>query len=61
MGSSPKENFISILQDGSLGLKHKIESFYKNNIDWNRVMDIGELKYTDNIKWGSRQVDYSYA
>ena len=56
-----KENFISILQDGSLDLKHKIESFYKNNIDWNRVMDIGELKYTDNIKWGSRQVDYSYA
>ena len=56
-----KENFISILQDGSLELKHQIESFSKNNIDWNKVLDIGELKYTDNIKWGNRQVDYSYA
>ena len=56
-----KENFISILQDGSLELKYQIESFSKNNIDWNRVLDIGELKYTDNIKWGNRQVDYSYA
>lgn len=55
-----RENFIFILQDGSLELKHKIESFSKNNINWNKVLNIGELKYKNNLKWGNRQIDYSY-
>ena len=33
----------------SLNLKNKIESFYKNNIDWNEVRKIGELDYSQNV------------
>ena len=42
-------NFQNILFNDNLDLKNKIESFYKNNIDWNKVRSIGELDYSQNM------------
>lgn len=42
-------NFQNILFNDNLNLKNKIESFYKNNIDWNKVRSIGELDYSQNV------------
>lgn len=42
-------NFQNILFNDNLDLKNKIESFYKNNIDWNKVRSIGELDYSQNV------------
>lgn len=53
-----KENFISILQDGSIELRKHIESFIKNNIEWDKIRKIGELKYTEQVKWGRNVIDY---
>lgn len=56
-----QDNFISILKDGSIDLRKSIESFMKNNIDWNKVRKSGELKYSDKIKWGRNVIDYGEA
>lgn len=42
-------NFQDILSNDNLDLKNRIESFYKNNIDWNKVRNIGELDYSQNV------------
>ena len=42
------ENFQNILYNDSLELKHKIEPFMVNGIDWKRVREIGKLDYSDN-------------
>lgn len=55
------DNFKSILTDGSISLRKKIESFMKNNIDWGRIRDNGELKYSSDIKWGRNVIDYEEA
>ena len=52
------ENFKNILEDGSIRLRKQIEGFMKNNIDWIKVRQNGELKYKDNIKWGRNIIDY---
>ena len=36
----------------------KVINFIKNNIDWKRVFEYGELKYLDEIKWGRNIIDY---
>ena len=56
-----KENIYNILNNDSIGLRKGIESFMKNNIDWTKVFNIGELKYSNEIKWGRKVVDYSEA
>lgn len=56
-----KDNFKNILEDASLELKEQIEHFMKNNIDWIKVREIGELKYSDDIKWGRNVIDYGEA
>ena len=33
----------------------------KNNIDWSKVRKSGELKYSDDIKWGRNVIDYKEA
>lgn len=53
-----KENFISILENSSIELRKQIESFMKNNIEWDKVRKIGELKYTNQVKWGRNVIDY---
>ena len=55
------DNFKSILIDGSISLRKKIESFMKNNINWGRIRDNGELKYGNDIKWGRNVIDYKEA
>lgn len=55
------DNFNAILTDSSISLRKKIESFMKNNIDWVKVRENGELKYSDNIKWGRNVVNYEEA
>ena len=55
------ENFDAILKDGSISLRKKIESFMKNNIDWVKVRENGELKYSDDIKWGRNVINYEEA
>ena len=56
-----KENIYKIGNNDSIGLRKGIESFIKNNIDWTKVFNIGELKYSNEIKWGRKVVDYSEA
>lgn len=42
-----KENFENILSNPSLELKHKIERFMQNNIDWVKIRNTtGELDYS---------------
>ena len=53
-----KENVYEILNNDSVMLRKNIESFIKNNIDWQRVSECGELKYLDEIKWGRNVIDY---
>lgn len=53
-----KENIHKILVEDSIALRKNIESFIKNNINWNKVSKIGELKYKDDIKWGRNVIDY---
>lgn len=53
-----KENIYKILNNDSIMLRKDIESFIKNNIDWKRVFEYGELKYLDEIKWGRNIIDY---
>lgn len=55
------DNFKSILTDSSISLRKRIESFMKNNIDWVKVRDSGELKYNSDIKWGRNVIDYEEA
>ena len=33
----------------------------KNNIDWVKVRENGELKYSDDIKWGRNVISYEEA
>lgn len=56
-----RKNFISILEDSSLELKNKIEKFMKNNIDWVKIQEIGELKYKENELscYNQKVVDYN--
>ena len=56
-----KENISKILEEDSIALRKNIESFIKNNINWNKVSQIGELKYKDDIKWGRNIIDYDEA
>ena len=44
-----KENFNNVLFNRSTELKDNIEQFHKNNIDWNKVRNIGELDYSQDI------------
>ena len=54
--------FMSILTNPSIELKHQIEGFRKNNIDWDKIRENGgELKYSDEIKWGRNVVIYENA
>ena len=53
-----RDNIHAILEDGSILLRKQIESFMKNNIDWIKVRQNGELRYKDNIKWGRNVIDY---
>ena len=53
-----QDNFNAILTDSSISLRKKIEAFMKNNIDWIKIRDSGELKYGDDIKWGRNIVKY---
>ena len=41
-----KDNFKSILENGSLELKKTIEHFNQNNIDWVKIRENGELDYS---------------
>ena len=41
-----KDNTYNILNNDSIELRKSIESFIKNNIDWDKVSKIGELKYS---------------
>jgi len=52
---------MQIFNDGSLELKHDIEKFMKNNIDWVKIQDLGELKYKENetSRYGQLMVDYT--
>lgn len=43
------ENFKKIISNPSLELKHNIECFHQNNIDWHKVREIGELDYSKNV------------
>lgn len=52
------DNFYNILNNDSISLRKMIESFMKNNIDWKKIREIGELKYTSDIKWGRNIIDY---
>lgn len=56
-----KENTYNILNFDSIQLRKNIESFIKNNINWDRISEIGELKYSDQIKWGRNVIDYGEA
>ena len=56
-----RDIFMSFLQNPTIELRHNIENFMKNNIDWVAVRNLGELKYTDKLKWGRNQIDYSKA
>lgn len=56
-----KDNTYNILNNDSIELRKSIESFIKNNIDWDKVSKIGELKYSKEIKWGRNVIDYSEA
>lgn len=44
-----QENFEDILHNQNLNVKHRIENFYKNNIDWGKVRSIGKLDYSQDI------------
>lgn len=44
-----KENFTDIIYNQSSDLKQTIEKFYKNNINWKRVREIGELDYKQDV------------
>ena len=43
------ENFNRIISSPNLELKHEIESFNINNIDWIKVREIGELDYSKDV------------
>lgn len=55
-----RDIFMQIINNGSLRLKHDIEGFMKNNIDWIQIQNIGELKYKqDEVScYGQLVVDY---
>lgn len=44
-----QENFEDILHNQNLNVKHRIENFYKNNIDWGKVRSIGKLDYSQDV------------
>ena len=44
-----KANFDRIINNPTLELKHEIELFNVNNIDWIKVREIGELDFSKNI------------
>lgn len=44
-----KENFKKILFDFNSDIKYNIENFYKNNIDWKKVREIGGLDYSQDV------------
>lgn len=55
-----RENLMLILNNPCRNVRDKIEKEYKHNIQWDKVIDIGELKYTQEIsRDGQRVVDYS--
>ena len=56
-----QRQFQKILENGSLELKKNIENFIKNNIDWIKIRELGELKYSDDIKWGRNVINYEEA
>lgn len=51
-----KENFVKILEDGSLALKKEIESFHQNNIDWVKIRNTNsELDYSKSFLRDTRR------
>lgn len=44
-----EENFYEILNNPSLELRKRIENFYKNNIEWSAVRNMGSLKYDYSV------------
>lgn len=40
-----KEILCNILNNNYTNTKHSLKHFYKNNIDWRKILEIGELKY----------------
>lgn len=44
-----KENMFEIITNLSIELKNRIESFIQNNINWNKVKEIGSLDYSKDI------------
>jgi hypothetical protein len=57
-----RDIFMQIINDGSLEIKHAIEKFMKNNIEWTKIQAIGELKYKENETscYGQLVVDYDF-
>ena len=53
-----KENLKEILENPTEELRSRIELFVKNNIDWTKIRENGELKYNEEIKWGRNVIDY---
>lgn len=55
-----RDIFMQIINDSSLQLKHSIEGFMKNNIDWVKIQEIGELKYklNETTSHGQLIIDY---
>ena len=43
------KNFERITNTPSIKLKHEIEQFNINNIDWIKVREIGELDYSRDV------------
>ncbi len=44
-----EKNFYEILNNPSLKLRKRIEKFYKNNIEWSAVRNMGGLKYDYSV------------
>jgi len=55
-----RDIFMQIITNGSLELKNNLEKFMKNNINWVKIQDVGELKYKENetSRSGQLVVDY---
>ena len=52
------DNIRQILKNPSIELKHNIEKFIKNNIDWNLIVELGGFNYSDEIKYGRNIIKY---
>ena len=56
-----KDNLINIIYGDTKNTRKNIEAYHKNNIEWDIVIKIGELKYKEiKGKDNQFQIDYSY-